>query len=76
MAFFGLLTDQRNSYGVVGTLIAVSKLIDDFTDIFFGSMIDKKTAKWEAKPWMLYGNIGCAITLSAVLKTSQLDNNR
>ena len=27
--------------GIVGTLIAVSKLLDGFTDIFFGSMIDK-----------------------------------
>ena len=25
--------------GIVGTLIAVSKLLDGFTDIFFGSMI-------------------------------------
>ena len=27
--------------GIVGTLIAFSKLFDGFTDIFFGSMIDK-----------------------------------
>ena len=50
--------------GVVGTLIAVSKLFDGFTDIFFGSMIDKTHSKMgKAKPWMLYGYIGCAITL-------------
>ena len=29
------------SAGIVGTLIAVSKLFDGFTDIFFGAMIDK-----------------------------------
>ena len=29
--------------GIVGTLIAVSKLFDGLTDIFFGSMIDKTT---------------------------------
>ena len=27
--------------GIVGTLIALSKLFDGVTDIFFGSMIDK-----------------------------------
>ena len=31
--------------GIVGTLIAVSKLLDGFTDIFFGSMIDKTHSK-------------------------------
>ena len=31
--------------GIVGTLIAVSKLFDGFTDIFFGSMIDKTHSK-------------------------------
>lgn len=29
------------SSGIVGTLIAVSKLFDGVTDIFFGAMIDK-----------------------------------
>lgn len=50
--------------GIVGTLIAVSKLFDGITDIFFGSMIDKTHSKLgKARPWMLYGYIGCAITL-------------
>ncbi len=31
--------------GVVGTLIAVSKLFDGITDIFFGAMIDKTHSK-------------------------------
>lgn len=53
--------------GIVGTLIALSKLFDGFTDIFFGSMIDKTHSKMgKARPWMLYGYIGCAITLVAV----------
>ena len=55
------------SAGIVGTLIAVSKLFDWFTDIFFGSMIDKTQTKLgKARPWMLYGYIGCAITLAAI----------
>lgn len=53
--------------GVVGTLIAVSKLFDGITDIFFGSMIDKTKSKMgKARPWMLYAYIGCAVTLVAI----------
>ncbi len=55
------------SAGIVGTLIAVSKLFDGFTDIFFGSMIDKTHSRLgKARPWMLYGYIGCAVTLVAI----------
>lgn len=54
--------------GIVGTLIAVSKIFDGFTDIFFGSMIIDKTHTrlGKARPWMIYGYIGCAVTLIAV----------
>lgn len=53
--------------GIVGTLIAVSKLLDGVTDIFFGSLIDKTHSKMgKARPWMLYGYIGCAVTLVAI----------
>ena len=53
--------------GIVGTLIAVSKLFDGITDIFFGSMIDKTISKMgKAKPWMLWAYIGCAVTLVAI----------
>ena len=52
--------------GIVGTLIALSKLFDGFTDIFFGSMIDKTHSRLgKARPWMLYGYTGCAVTLVA-----------
>lgn len=55
------------SSGIVGTLIAVSKLLDGVTDVFFGSMIDKtKTRMGKARPWMFYGFFGCAITLFGV----------
>lgn len=48
--------------GIVGTLIAFSKLLDGFTDVFFGSLIDKTHSKLgKARPWMLYGYIGCAV---------------
>lgn len=48
------LTDSVGlAAGIVGTLIAVSKLFDGFTDIFFGSMIDKTHSK------MVRRNRGC-----------------
>lgn len=53
--------------GVVGTLIAVSKLFDGVSDIFFGSMIDKTHSKMgKARPWMFYGYFGCAVCLVAI----------
>ena len=53
--------------GIVGTLIAVSKLFDGVTDVFFGNMIDKTKSKMgKARPWMFYGFFGCAMTLFGV----------
>ena len=53
--------------GIVGTLIALSKLFDGITDLFFGSMIDKTKSKMgKARPWMFYGYFGCAITLVGI----------
>ena len=53
--------------GIVGTLIAVSKLFDGVSDIFFGSLIDKThTRMGKARPWMLYGYFGCAVCLVAI----------
>ena len=53
--------------GIVGTLIAVSKIFDGVTDLFFGSMIDKTKSKMgKARPWMFYGFFGCAITLVCI----------
>lgn len=55
------------SSGIVGTLIAVSKLFDGITGIFFGAMIDKTHSKTgKARPWMLWGYVGCAVTLAAI----------
>ena len=53
--------------GIVGSLIAVSKLLDGISDVFFGSMIDKTKSKMgKARPWMFYGFFGCALTLFGV----------
>ncbi len=56
--------------GIVGTLIAVSKLLDGVSDIFFGSMIDKTNTKMgKARPWMLYGYFGFAYSALTALIT-------
>lgn len=53
--------------GIVGTLMALSKLFDGFTDLIFGALIDKTKSKMgKARPWMIYGYIGCAIMLAAI----------
>ena len=53
--------------GIVGTLIAISKIFDGISDVFFGAMIDKtKTKMGKARPWMLYGYFGCAVCLAAI----------
>ncbi|MBR4406353.1 MAG: MFS transporter, partial [Bacteroidaceae bacterium] len=54
------------SMGIVSTLIAASKIFDGITDFFFGRMIDKTHSRMgKARPWMLWGYVGCAITLVA-----------
>ena len=50
--------------GMVGTLMAVSKIFDGVSDFLFGRLIDKtKTKMGKARPWMLWTYIGCAVTL-------------
>lgn len=55
------------SSGVVGTLIAVSKVFDGASDLLFGALIDKTHTKMgKARPWMFYGYFGCAVCLVAI----------
>ena len=61
------LTDTIGlNMGIVSTLIAASKIFDGISDFFFGRMIDKTKSKMgKARPWMLWGYVGCSITLVA-----------
>ncbi|MBE6573287.1 MAG: MFS transporter [Ruminococcaceae bacterium] len=61
------LTDTVGlSMGIIGTLMALSKIFDGVTDLFFGRMIDKTKSKMgKARPWMLYPYIGCSVALVA-----------
>ena len=53
--------------GIIGSLIAASKLLDGVSDIFFGVLIDKTSTKMgKVRPWMFYGYFGCAICLVAI----------
>ena len=50
--------------GIVGTLIMLSKFFDGFTDVIFGSLIDRtRTKMGKARPWMLYSQIGVSLFL-------------
>ena len=61
------LTDTMGlNTGVIGTLIAISKILDAITDLIFGGIMDRtRTRMGKARPWMLWGYIGCAVTLVA-----------
>lgn len=61
---FYLTESVGMSMGVVGTLIAISKIFDGITDFFFGRLIDKTHTKMgKARPWMLWPYIGCSVCL-------------
>lgn len=61
------LTDTVGlSSGIVGTLMAISKIFDGVTDVFFGNMIDRTRSRMgKARPWMLWPYIGNVICLVA-----------
>lgn len=62
------LTDTVGmNMGVVGVLMALSKLFDAVTDLFFGLFLDRTKSKLgTARPWMLFCYIGCAVMLVAI----------
>ena len=62
------LTDTVGmNMGIVGTLMALSNLLDGITDVFFGTLLDRtRTMLGKARPWMLFSYIGCAAMLAAI----------
>ena len=51
----------------IGTLMMASKLLDGVSDIFFGGLMDKTKSKMgQARPWMLYGQLGVSACLFLV----------
>ena len=62
------LTDTAGlNAGIVGTLMMVSRLFDGFSDIIFGALLDRtNTRMGKARPWMLWGFVGCAGMIIAI----------
>jgi len=62
------LTDTAGlNAGVVGTLMMLSRLFDGFSDVIFGALLDRtKTRMGKARPWMLWGFVGCAGMIIAI----------
>ena len=53
--------------GVVATLLMVSRIFDGFSDLIFGTLLDHtNTRMGKARPWMLWGFVGCAILIIAI----------
>ncbi len=62
------LTDTAGlNPGVIGTLMMVSRIFDGFSDIIFGRLLDRtRTRMGRARPWMLWGFVGCAAMIIAL----------
>ena len=62
------LTDTAGlNAGIVGTLMMASRLFDGFSDIIFGALLDRtNTRMGKARPWMLWGFVGCAGMIVAI----------
>lgn len=63
-----VMTDSVGlSAGIVATLIAVSKVLDGVSDVFFGHLLDKTHTKMgKARPWMFWSSFGNAICMIAL----------
>lgn len=61
---------------VIGTLMMVSKLLDGVSDIFFGGLMDRTRSRLgQARPWMLYGQIGVSACLFLVFSIPSMSPN-
>lgn len=59
---------------VIGTLMTASKLLDGVSDIFFGGLMDKTKSKMgQARPWMLYGQLGVSACLFLVFSIPSMN---
>lgn len=61
---------------VIGTLMMASKLLDGVSDIFFGGLMDKTKSKMgQARPWMLFGQIGVSLCLFLVFSIPSMSES-
>ena len=48
--------------GIIGTLMLISKIFDGFTDVVFGTLVDRTRSKMgKARPWMFWSTFPLAI---------------
>lgn len=70
LSFFVMiyLTDvQGMNPGVVGTIMMLSKFFDGASDFLFGMLMDRTRSRMgKARPWMLWGFLGCAAMIVAI----------
>lgn len=62
------LTDTAGlNPGVIGTLMMVSRIFDGFSDVVFGTLLDRTSTRMgKARPWMLWGFVGCTAMIIAI----------
>ena len=55
------------SAGVVGTILLITKIIDAFTDLAMGSIVDKTKSKFgKVRPWFLWMSIPVIVSIIAI----------
>jgi GPH family glycoside/pentoside/hexuronide:cation symporter len=62
------------SAAAVGTIYLVSRVLDGFTDLTMGVIVDKTHTRWgKARPWMVIGGIGSALMTILVFNIPRMD---
>lgn len=53
--------------GILGTLMMLARVMDGFSDVIFGNLIDHTHSRWgKARPWMFWSYVGNAVCLVAL----------
>lgn len=53
--------------GILGTLMMLARVMDGFSDVIFGNLIDHTHSRWgKARPWMFWSYVGNAVCLIAL----------
>ncbi|MDE5415145.1 MFS transporter [Alkalihalobacterium chitinilyticum] len=64
------------SAGVVGTLMLVARLLDGFTDVGMGALVDRTKSKYgKARPWILWMAIPFAVSGVLLFSVPDLSTN-
>lgn len=60
------------SAGIIGTVILIMRFTDGISDLIMGRIIDMTNTKYgKARPWLLVGTIGIAVTLLLIFHVPQ-----